>query len=587
LLNPDPGTALDTGIKSLFGLSNLYLFKESTDYFAQSTELNPFTHTWSLGVEEQFYLLFPFLIWLSGFGRQAKNGARNLFLWIGALSVASLTGFIYLYQANQPAAYFLMPARFWEMAAGCLVFIGFQKRAKIEKALEQVSPLLVVALMVGVMFFPIDLAVPATIAIVALSTILLACLKDGTAAFAAFTHKKFVYLGLISYSLYLWHWGILSISRWSIGIHWWSTPLQVLLILAASIYSYKYLEIPFRSQAVYLNRALVISLGFILLFLSSASLSAASKRFADKLYLGRKEIVEVPHLSSGKELRNTCQKNNIDLNDAFRDCLLTKDGAKNTLWLLGDSHAEAMQLAADLASDRIGYNLFAFFYGATAFPPIKYYRTDDNDNLLKAYEMISSIQSEVEHRMSKGDVVLISMRMPYYFGRDSYEYPVRIFRYYNKEGGHETRISKEKYFEEWINKLGRFLSTAQAKGVKVVVFNGTPEFEKAKLKQCAEQNTYWFNRLRGSDCSIPRSHFIGRDGAYSTIQRKLSQLEESHSNLLIFDMFSLFCPGESCKYAVNGVPLYRDDDHISIHASKNLVAPSLADFLGRHGLLTP
>ena len=62
LFNPTPGISLLTGLTSLFGLSNLYLLKESTDYFAQLTELNIFTHTWSLGVEEQFYLLFPFLI---------------------------------------------------------------------------------------------------------------------------------------------------------------------------------------------------------------------------------------------------------------------------------------------------------------------------------------------------------------------------------------------------------------------------------------------------------------------------------------------------------------------------------------------
>ena len=151
LFNPSPGSSLRTGLTSLFGLSNLYLLNQSTDYFAQSTELNVFTHTWSLGVEEQFYILFPFLIWSSGFGRQTKNGARNLFLIVGALTIASLIGFLYLYKMNQPAAYFLMPSRFWEMAAGCLIFIGFQKRASVEQLLEKVPPLLVMTVIVGVM----------------------------------------------------------------------------------------------------------------------------------------------------------------------------------------------------------------------------------------------------------------------------------------------------------------------------------------------------------------------------------------------------------------------------------------------------
>ena len=77
--NPQPNETLRTGITSLVGLSNLYLLKQSIDYFADSTYLNTFTHTWSLGIEQQFYVLFPFLIWFSGFSKQTKNSIRKLF----------------------------------------------------------------------------------------------------------------------------------------------------------------------------------------------------------------------------------------------------------------------------------------------------------------------------------------------------------------------------------------------------------------------------------------------------------------------------------------------------------------------------
>ena len=290
LFNPDPGVALGLGWRSLFGISNINLYRSSTDYFAESTELNPFTHTWSLGVEEQFYLLFPFLIWFSGFGQQKVRGARNLFIWVGALTVASLISFINLYQVNQPAAYFLMPPRFWEMAAGCLIFIGFKKRAKIEQALEQVPPLLVVAAMVGVMFLPVSAAVPATISIVALSAVLIACLKSGTAAYELLTLEKVVYLGLISYSLYLWHWSILSISRWTIGIHWWTVPIQVFLIVTAGTASFLLVETPFRGRICLLQKWKTILGGICLSIIAASFCFALGKTLGNHLFLGIKKI---------------------------------------------------------------------------------------------------------------------------------------------------------------------------------------------------------------------------------------------------------------------------------------------------------
>lgn len=68
LFDPHPQASLRTGESALFGLSNIYLLRHATDYFGASAQLNTFTHTWSLGVEEQFYVFFPLICWLTGCG---------------------------------------------------------------------------------------------------------------------------------------------------------------------------------------------------------------------------------------------------------------------------------------------------------------------------------------------------------------------------------------------------------------------------------------------------------------------------------------------------------------------------------------
>ena len=100
LFDPAPQTQLKTGLLSLFGLSNLYLIKVGTNYFGDSALLNSFTHTWSLGVEEQFYLVFPLFLWFlytrspkkrlrssCGFSRCINNNI--IFMLLGPLSIST------------------------------------------------------------------------------------------------------------------------------------------------------------------------------------------------------------------------------------------------------------------------------------------------------------------------------------------------------------------------------------------------------------------------------------------------------------------------------------------------------------------
>lgn len=555
LFNPSPKLALNSGIASLFGLSNISLYKQSTDYFAQSTELNPFTHTWSLGVEEQFYLLFPFLIWFSGFGRQAKNGARNLFLLIGAFAVASLAGFIYLYQTDQPAAYFLIPARFWEMAAGCLVFIGFQKRAKIEQALEQVPPLLVIATMVGVMYLPISSAVPATISIVALSVILIACLKCGTAAFNAFTNKRVVYVGLISYSLYLWHWGVLSISRWTIGIHLWSVLIQAALMLILAMLSYRFIERVSRRAAWSSKRYLNIFIGVILSFTSSLfimGLKLDSVRAVT--YLGSKKGAAKIHNTSwrnqislgGSKLNGaTCHADegysSIQIDRLFLECISphNKKLSQKTVAFVGDSHALAL-LSSEGIITRKGGRVMHFSFSGCPFP-----RPGFGVFPLGCDKFLKRSEAELLTKLKKGDVIVVFNYHLSHLGDRLMEDVRHHIRdsYGNLPTDQMTKINL------YIDGLSRLAIQAKERGIGVLLVGAGCRNNYLQIQQREWFRPFADNRMIAAEVLNAKR-----------LNQKLREGLRGTPNIKFIESKTLL---KRCTDIDNYFDLYRDTDHLS------------------------
>jgi len=228
IVNPAPAASLRTGAAGLIGLSNIELFMQATDYFAPSTEMNIFTHTWSLGVEEQFYLLYPILFWFAARlkGDSAGYVINNLRTSLLIISVASLALFLYWWHHNPPAAYFLVFSRLWELSCGCLIATQRQDSVMTMKPGNSLTAALSLAGIAIVMFAPQQFA-PLTTPAVVLATAALICNSRSAGPAIQFLQSRpVVFIGLISYSLYLWHWAILCLSRWTIGIQWWTIPLQ-------------------------------------------------------------------------------------------------------------------------------------------------------------------------------------------------------------------------------------------------------------------------------------------------------------------------------------------------------------------------
>ena len=582
LFDPTPKFSLRTGLTSLFGLSNLYLLKQSTDYFAQSTALNVFTHTWSLAVEEQFYIFFPFLIWFTGFGRQTKNGARNLFLVVGTLTFASLFIFLFLYSTNQQAAYFLMPSRFWEMATGCLIFLGFLKRASIEQLLERVPPVFPLGLIVVVMYLPMSLAAESTIAVVTLSSVLIASLKTQTIAFRFFTKPSVIYIGLISYSLYLWHWAVLSISRWTIGIHWWSIPFQVALMLGLAVASYRWVETPLRKGQWFGNRWKTLMFGGGVLVSLSAALALLGYFHQGRLYLGEASEQEDEPFASNNINRANCMDHPnfasaIDkcwINNQNHDLLQSKSPFR--IFFIGDSHTESLSQAAEFLSENIANPIFIHSRRGTVFPIVSdywIYHGDANMGFL-GRQNNDSIQAAAEDyllaQITNGDIVVITLRLPAYFGNDGCSNNEKDFIYNDASG---DRISRKEFFDDWKKAVSVFALKLELKNAYVILQTPTPEWRTFfDVNDC--KKSMWFNFK--TQCIIDK---ISLENEYKPILESLNELDNSHDNLFIFDGLSLLCPDDICRYLSNGKELYRDEDHLSNYSARNIIGPKLLDLI--------
>ena len=256
LFEPTPSSYLKTGQAALFGISNVALYRNSLNYFGHGAELDTFTQTWSLGVEEQFYFLYPVFAWASGFGRGVKHGRARLAALMVGLAGVSLFWFVRWHRTSFEASYFLMPSHFWELAAGCLLCLMQEEVASTVAMFRdgawQLDTMWVLLPMCFLFFSPARLRVPATIAEVVLTCVIIATASPGTAGYTALTQKPMMYFGRVSYSLYLWHWPVISIARrtnLAPRRGGWTALAHVPIMLLLSHASYACIEKPFRHAA--------------------------------------------------------------------------------------------------------------------------------------------------------------------------------------------------------------------------------------------------------------------------------------------------------------------------------------------------
>lgn len=220
-----------TGWSALLGLSNFVLAYFDTDSLNPLIEYTLFTPTWSLGVETQFYLLIPFLLW--------KKIWRRHLLILGL--TASIVCSAYLSYNFPSAAYYLLPSRLWELLLGCLVFLSMRHGSTFSaSALVWLGRCGALLLFIGIFTTPAyPFPFPNALATTLGTALLIFSLGQPTQSgwiHAVLSLAVLRRLGKLSYSWYLWHWPIFCFFRWHGGLN--STTTQIVAVCLSLIMAY-------------------------------------------------------------------------------------------------------------------------------------------------------------------------------------------------------------------------------------------------------------------------------------------------------------------------------------------------------------
>ena len=561
LFNSNPEITLRTGATSAFGLSNLYLIRNATDYFAEDTNLNIFTNTWSLGVEEQFYLVYPFLIWFSGFSRLTKRSLRNLFIVLLIFSILSLSYYLNLYRSNPDAAYFLMPTRFWEISSGSLTFILSQYKINEKFKYRYLTEVLIFIILLFIMMLPKELINLSTILTVFCTSLFILLTKENFLAYKFLTNKFLIFIGKISYSLYLWHWAVICISRWTIGITWWTIPIQISLSFLLAFFSHRYIEIPFRDkQYNYKNLSLLI-LNIVIAFISSliAIYLSLNNSFlftgqSPTFKAGRKwryAIKSVTKKINGRKCHADIGFTKEKMDKLFDDCIIYNQSSNKidkTIAFVGDSHAQTLMSAQDIFYNR-GLNIIHYTHVGCPFPALEYGTLHP-----KCDQFMKSSSINIFNKLRQDDILVIYGYHLSYLGDQNH--PSTRNTIFNKNN--DISKNTDEKINIYMNSIKNFVQKANAKGIQTYLITSS-------LRNTIP-HPEWFRPFQVNNHN--ESYLIERKNAISLNNIFIKNL----SNL---DGLFLFNPIEELEMCCDNFQdfskFYRDGNHLSDYGAKVLV----------------
>ncbi len=569
-------------------VSNFVFWGES-GYFSSAAEEKPLLHTWSLAVEEQYYLLFPIFILI--FWKLKKEILVSIIFITSILSIllaqfgsnlASQPPFydeVFRYNAIPDFAFFLAPTRAWELLFGSLTAFFLLKERKNKFFVSQILSLTGMSMIIfSIIAFDSSTSFPGFSALIpVLGTILIIIYaKEGTLIYKLLSLRPLVFFGLISYSIYLWHQPLFAFTRLS-SINSPSVMTYVILSLISFFLgwlSWKYIEAPFRKKDFFTRKQIFLSSLIVGLFIISIGvIGVSSNGFIERF--SQKDLKAIqPEKFSNSICKWTSpieEYPNLEFCE-FGDL----NSLKKSIVLYGDSHADSLTSSLDktLKEKKLkGIKIINSY----CEPVIGFYNKK-NANIFsknRCEEIFSKILIEIK-KINVEHVII--------FNRWSFRFfPVKDqisqLNFNNEEGG----IEYVKNFREYLafdginftsdgeskkNTFNKFIKSFLDKEIKVKLIYPLPEvgWNLSKLNMV---NSI-FNGSIPDKVSTSVQVFNKRQNFSNYV---LDSLKDSAFLERIY-LDKIFCSETykgRCIAQIDGIPFYYDSNHLSNKGAEVLI----------------
>jgi peptidoglycan/LPS O-acetylase OafA/YrhL len=538
-------------------VSNLYFWFNAhpLGYFDGAVSSQPLLHTWSLAVEEQFYLLFPLTLVL--FYRWSKG---RLGQWVVAASIVSFVLNLWTTSHLPIFAFYWLPPRAWELLIGSL--LGLKALPPLSNRLRrECVGLFGAALITAAIILPLKhLPFPGYVALLpCVGTFLVIYAGEGGASVVrtAFSLSPLVFVGTISYSLYLWHWPIIVFFAHQPFHPMRTTELVIAFVMA--FLSFEYIERPFRGSASAFSRNQVFILGGVasvgtLAFGCAALISnGLPQRYAS---VDRSAVMA--NLLRMDDYNYSCGNWKTDTRSLadIHFCNLGNDlPGKIMFW--GDSHVEQLYPAVQQiysAGELRGRGVI-FAVANSCLPDTQLNRSQDGYHC-DAFARLAML------RAAQSDIDTVYIGFSTWWGHYDYDYCAVI-------GGKCTMpLTQEALRKAFFGDLAEEVSTLRSQGKKVIVALPFPIYDRD------------IPELEISNAMFGRIGFTKAAKNISvSVLREQTQTTAAKAGAEIFDPLRSLCSPQGCITAVDGVSIYKDSNHLAKSAVGTILIDNLRDTL--------